>query len=331
MPSLIPGNTLDNLEARLKKFSSVKVLVVGDVMLDRYCWGEISRISPEAPVPVVALGSTSLAAGGAANVAANVAGLGARSFLFGITGDDSEATLLPDILRGSNITKFSLTALKGRRTTVKTRVVANNQHVVRIDDETIDPITNKEAHLILAKIDKVIDKYDVVVISDYAKGFLTAGLLSRLIAKANKKGKPILADPKGKDFSKYQGVTVLTPNERETAEACHLEVHRQDLIDKAGKLLLEELDLGGLLVTQGAKGMTLLQSGQNAVHLKASARKVFDVTGAGDTVLASLAVALGSGWDLVQSATFANFAAGLVVEQVGTTAISMKMLTNSDL
>ena len=306
-------------------------MIVGDVMLDRYCWGEINRISPEAPVPVVALGKTSLAAGGAANVAANVAGLGARPFLFGITGDDNEAALLPEILRGSNIAKFSLTALKGRQTTVKTRVVASNQHVVRIDHETTEPITKKEASSILEKIDKAFDKHDVIVISDYAKGFLTPDLLARLIAKAIKKGKPILADPKGKDFSRYRGVTILTPNERETAEACHVEVHRQDLIDKAGKLLLEQLDLGALLVTQGAKGMTLLQTNQNAVHLMASARKVFDVTGAGDTVLASLAVALGSGWDLVQSAKFANFAAGLVVEQVGTTAISAQMLADSDL
>lgn len=295
-------------------------------MLDRYCWGEINRISPEAPVPVVALGETTLSAGGAANVAANIAGLGARAHLFGITGDDPDAALLPDIIRESGVKKFSLTRFANRQTTVKTRLVASNQHVVRIDTETTRPLTKAESAAVLTKIDKAIPSCDVVLISDYAKGLLTEELLLRLIAHAKKKRKIVLADPKGKDFSKYKGVTVLTPNERETAEACHLEVHRQDLIDKAGKMLLNDLTLEALLITQGSKGMTLLQAEKNAVHLKASARKVFDVTGAGDTVIASLAVALGSGMNIHDAASLANAAAGLVVEQVGTTAISSEML-----
>jgi D-beta-D-heptose 7-phosphate kinase/D-beta-D-heptose 1-phosphate adenosyltransferase len=307
------------------------VLVVGDVMIDRYCWGEISRISPEAPVPVVALGETSHAAGGAANVAANIAGLGARPHLIGITGDDSDANLLPDILRSTNIKHFSLLPVKGRRTSLKTRIVANNQHVVRIDHETTQPISKRDAAAVWPKIAKAVDETDVVVVSDYAKGFLTDELLSRLIARANRKKKPLLADPKGKDFSKYKGATVLTPNERETAEACHVDVHRQDLIDRAAKLLLKDLDLTALLITQGERGMTLLEAGKKIVHLKASARKVFDVTGAGDTVIASLAVALGSGLDLHESARFANLSAGLVVEQVGTRAISVELLNSHEL
>ena len=296
-------------------------------MLDRYCWGEISRISPEAPVPVVALGETSLAAGGAANVAANVAGLGAKPFLFGITGDDPDADALPEILRDAGIKRFSLTKLRGRQTSVKTRIVANNQHVVRIDHETTTPITKKDVAAIWPRLSKAVDENNVIIVSDYAKGFLTDELLSRLIARARRSRRIILVDPKGKDFSKYKGATVITPNERETAEACHLDPHRQDLLDRAVKMLLEELDLEALLVTQGGRGMTLLQKGKHIVHLKASARKVFDVTGAGDTVIASLAVAMGSGADIVESATFANLAAGLVVEQVGTRAISVELLT----
>ncbi len=318
------------MEEQLKKFSAVKILIVGDVMIDRYSWGSVSRISPEAPVPVVALEKTSSAAGGAANVAANVAGLGATPILFGITGDDVEAADLPEILREANITNFNLTALKNRQTSIKTRIVANNQHVVRIDRETVQPITKKESAQIFTEICKVIKDAKVILISDYAKGFLTEDLLSRLITNGNKKNKIILIDPKGKDFSKYRGATILTPNQRETAEACHLEEQRQDLIDKAAKTILEDLSLRALLVTQGAKGMTLLEKDKKALHLKASARKVFDVTGAGDTVIASLAVALGSGMTFAESANFANLAAGLVVEQVGTTAITQEMLINAE-
>lgn len=295
-------------------------------MVDRYYWGEISRISPEAPVPVVALKDTSLAPGGAANVAANVVGLGAKPLLFGITGNDIEATLLPEILKRSNIGRTSLIPVAGRETTVKTRVVANNQHVVRIDHETTAPIPRKVADSIFPKIARAIDNSDVIVISDYAKGFLTEYLLAKIIGAARRSKKNVLVDPKGKDFSIYRGATIVTPNERETAEACHIDVHRHDLIDRSALELMKDLRLEALLVTRGAKGMTLLRRNGSPVHLKAVARKVFDVTGAGDTVIASLAVALGSGLDLLESARFANRAAGLVVEQVGTTALTPKIV-----
>ena len=300
----------------------MKVLVVGDVMIDRYYWGEISRISPEAPVPVVALQNESFAPGGAANVAANISGLGAKATLFGITGDDAYANLLPGLLRDAKISKFSLVAIPRRVTTVKTRIVANNQHVVRIDRETITPIAKKDADSMFTKLAKAVEANDIIVISDYAKGFLSEHLLSRIISAANRKQKTILVDPKGKDFSKYSDATILTPNERETAEACHIDPHRHDLVDKAASDLLERLRLKALLVTKGAKGITLLRPNEKAIHLKAAARKVFDVTGAGDTVIAGLAVALGSGLNILESAQFANRAAGLVVEQVGTTALS---------
>ena len=304
-------------------------MVVGDVMLDRYCWGDVSRISPEAPVPVVALMTTTHSPGGAANVAANIAGLGAKPHLIGITGGDAESALLPDVLRAANIKKYSLSKIRGRQTSLKTRIVAGSQHVVRLDHESVEPITQKEAAPVIANLEKALDTADVIIISDYGKGLLSEHVLEKIISKARRRKKVVIVDPKGKDFNKYAGAKMITPNEREAAEACHIEPHRQDLLDKAGKLLLERLSLDALLVTQGAKGMTLLQAGQHAVHLKASARQVFDVTGAGDTVIASLAVAIGAGLDYVKAAEFANFAAGLVVEQVGTTAISRELLTGA--
>jgi D-beta-D-heptose 7-phosphate kinase / D-beta-D-heptose 1-phosphate adenosyltransferase len=318
---------LTNPNELLKRFSRAKVLIIGDVMIDRYYWGEISRISPEAPVPVVALQTVSVNAGGAANVAANVFGLGAKPTLFGIVGNDAEGDLMPGVLRDAGISKFSLTKLGGRTTTVKTRIVASNQHVVRVDQETTAAISKKEVETIFPKLSRAISSSDIIVISDYAKGFLTNHLLGKIMTAARREKKMVLVDPKGKDFSKYAGATILTPNERETAEACHIDSHRQDLIDREAALLLERLKLEALLVTRGPKGMTLLRVDDKPVHLSASARKVFDVTGAGDTVIASLAVALGSGLDMVEGARFANAAAGIVVEQVGTTAITPDVFT----
>lgn len=317
---------MQNLKELIEKFSEVNVLVVGDVMLDRYQWGSVSRISPEAPVPIVNLEKTSLAAGGAANVAANIAGLGAKPVLVGITGEDEDANILPKVLKDENISEFELFPLKNRHTTVKTRIIAHNHHVVRIDQETGSPITTEESKKILKQINKYIDSVKVVIISDYAKGFLTDTLLSGLITNTIEKGKIIVVDPKGRDYSKYRGANALTPNQKEAADACNMEHNSQNLIDKAGKILLNDLSLDALLITQGEKGMTLFQKNKKTSHLKATARNVYDVTGAGDTVIACLGVGLGSGLSFFEAAEFANLAAGLVVEQVGTTSINRTLL-----
>ncbi len=314
----------------LDNFADVKVLVVGDVMLDRYWWGRVGRISPEAPVPVVSLERTSLIAGGAANVAANVAGLGAKPFLFGITGKDEEAKLLPEVLHKSNISAFELFPIKDRKTTVKTRIVAHNQQVVRLDQETSTPLNSRETASLLKKIEAAFDLIDVVILSDYAKGFLTDELIRRLISQGKKKGKIVLIDPKGKDYSKYSGATILTPNQREAADACGLEDNCSNLVERSGEMLLERLGLKALLITQGEKGMTLLQKGKSSSYLPATARKVYDVTGAGDTAIATMAVALGSGMDFLQAAEIANTAAGLVVEKIGTTPITREMLESAN-
>ncbi len=313
----------------IERFSEVKVLVIGDVMLDRYQWGSVSRISPEAPVPIVVLEKSSVVAGGAANVAANVAGLGAKPTLFGITGEDEDAGLFPEILRNSNVHEFNLLKVKDRRTTVKTRIIAQHQQVLRIDQESTNPLPVKTVNEILRKIEPYILANDIIIVSDYAKGFLTSELLSGLITRSNQIGKLIAVDPKGKDYSKYKNATILTPNQREAIEACNLEQNSEHLLENSGRKLLEDLALEALLITEGENGIKLLEKNKETVQLTATARNVYDVTGAGDTVIAGLAVCLASKMSFPESTEFANKTAGIVVEHLGTTAISRALLLNS--
>ena len=309
----------------LDNFSKLKILVVGDVMLDRYWWGGVTRISPEAPVPVVRLKSTSMAAGGAANVAVNVAGLGATAILVGIVGEDDEARLFPSILGDARVSSEHLIGVSGRSTTVKTRVIAHSQQVVRVDQEDSDPISAENEERICSKLRSLISEVDAVAVSDYAKGMLTDAVLSELISTAASHSKPVLVDPKGKQYAKYRGATVLTPNRREAAEACNLD-DSSTIVEQAGNRLMSELDLNALLITQGEEGMTLFRRSIEPFHLTAVAREVYDVTGAGDTVIATLTTAIGAGADLAHAAELANVAAGFVVEQVGTSSV-----TTSDL
>ncbi len=317
---------MHNIKELIEKFSSVKVLIVGDVMLDRYWWGNVSRISPEAPVPVVRLERTSTAAGGAANVAANVVGLGAHPVLVGLIGNDADSRILASLLKDSKISPDYLITLDNRQTSVKTRIIAHSQQVVRVDNEKIAPISQIEAENIFREIEKLIKEADIIIVSDYAKGFLVENLLSRLIRKSTSENKKILVDPKGKDYSKYKGATLLTPNQKEAAEACGFEEFEDDIVERAGKTLLEKISTDSILITRGEKGMTLFQNDGETYGFEALARNVYDVTGAGDTVIATLAVAIGAGLDFFAAARIANIAAGLVVEQIGTTAITLKML-----
>ena len=296
----------------LEKFSKLNILVIGDVILDRYWWGDVSRISPEAPVPVVRLKNTTLAAGGAANVAANVAGLGATPILVGIVGDDEGAQQFPDVLGGANVSSDHLVRDRHRPTTVKTRIIAHSHHVVRVDQEHADGISVETEDAIVEKLRTEIARADAIAVSDYAKGMLTPRVLRDLFQIAGESGKPVLVDPKGKDYSKYKGAALLTPNRREAAEACNFE-DQGDVVDRAGSRLMSDLDLEALLVTEGEEGMTLFRRSQPSIRMAAEAREVYDVTGAGDTVIATLAVAIGSGADVEQAARIANVAAGLVV------------------
>ncbi|HYJ90303.1 MAG TPA: D-glycero-beta-D-manno-heptose-7-phosphate kinase [Pyrinomonadaceae bacterium] len=313
----------------LNDLSKARVLVVGDVMLDRYWWGTVSRISPEAPVPIVRLSNSSLAAGGAANVAVNIAGLGATPILIGIVGRDTESSLLRQILKEKAVSPDYLIEFVDRPTTVKTRIIAHSQQVARVDQEIDDGLTDNQASTVVDTICQAIESADVVAISDYAKGLLTSEVLSSVFEICQKHSRETLVDPKGKDYAKYRGASVVTPNRREAAEACNIEENRPDAVEYAGKRLLDEHQFGSVLITRGEEGVTLFQNGSEPIHFEAMARSVYDVTGAGDTVIATLASSIAAGAQLADAARLANVAAGLVVEKVGTTAVSIAELRSA--
>jgi rfaE bifunctional protein kinase chain/domain len=305
----------------LQNFPKIKVLVVGDVMLDRYWWGSMTRISPEAPVPIVNLERESYLAGGAANVAANIKGLGAVPYLVGIIGDDIEGKILADSLEAQGISAKNLVKISPRPTTVKTRIVAHHQQISRIDREEINNLSASEEEMVWQKCLELVDGVDIIIISDYLKGLLSENLLSRLITTANLSDKKILIDPKGKNYGKYKNATLLTPNRKEAFEASG-----KSEIKQAGQWLIDKLSLESLLITEGEDGMTIFEDKKKPLRLAAMARHVYDVTGAGDTVIATLAVALAAGMELPEAARIANSAAGCVVEEVGTTCINLERL-----
>lgn len=310
----------------LDNFHNTTVAVIGDVMLDRYWWGSVSRISPEAPVPVVKIERMTLAAGGAANVAANIAAYGAKCILVGVVGNDDAASQIRQVLKECGISDQNLVTAAGRPSTVKTRLVAHSQQVARIDQEDEMSCSEDVESEILDQVVLAVSAANVVVLSDYAKGILSDRVISFAIECAKEAGVKVLVDPKGKVYEKYRGASLLTPNRREAAEAVNLDENASDLVQTAGIRLLESVDVDALLITEGSDGMSLFRKGEPSVHLPALARAVFDVTGAGDTVIATLATSLGSGADLESAAKLANIAAGLVVERSGTTTLTLAEL-----
>lgn len=295
-------------------------------MLDRYWWGTVNRISPEAPVPVVNLENSNSVAGGAANVAANVAGLGATPILFGVVGQDAESDLMAAALNDKNINSDFLIKLPNRCTTVKTRIVAHSQQIVRIDQELKKNLSVSEEDILWKKLSESFENCQIIIVSDYGKGVVTENILMRLITKAKREDKKVIVDPKGKNYQKYCGSMMLTPNRYEAAEVIQMENFDQSTIEKAGRQMIEKFDLSAMLITQGEAGMTLFEKEGTVRHLPVTARNVYDVTGAGDTVIACLATAVGAGANLFEAAEFANIAAGLVVEKMGTTAVTLEML-----
>lgn len=313
----------------LDRVGQTRILVVGDVMLDRYWWGSASRLSPEAPVPVVALKKVSHIPGGAANVAANIAGLGATVILTGMIGSDDAGACLRESLHNHGISAEFLISSKTRPTTTKTRVLVHNQQIARIDDETDLPLTDGEESAVLGRVSEVIADVDAVVLSDYAKGCLTPSLVAAVIGEAKKHGKTVLVDPKSRDFTKYSGATLLTPNLAEAMNAAGIENGGEERADEAAKKILVETSVDSLLITLGEHGMKLFRIGVEPVHFSSMARQVFDVTGAGDTVVALLAAALGAGADLHSAISFANIGAGIAVEKVGTTIVGIDELRSA--
>ncbi len=303
------------MKLTMPRFDQAPVLVVGDVMLDRYWHGATSRISPEAPVPVVRVEQHEDRPGGAANVALNLAALGAPAFLVGVTGVDEAADSLSDSLQAVGVTtRFQRIA--GQPTIVKLRVMSRHQQLLRVDFEEA---FRTDAVALSTDVEALLDQVRVLVLSDYGKGALKNH--QQLIQAARKRGIPVLADPKGKDFAIYRGASLITPNLSEFEAIVGRCTDEADLVAK-GQQLMTELELGALLVTRGEHGMTLLRPGHSALHLPARAREVFDVTGAGDTVISTLAGAIAAGEDLPQAVALANLAAGIVVGKLGTAAIS---------
>ena len=296
-------------------FSGASILVAGDVMLDRYLFGGTGRISPEAPVPVVHVHETDNRAGGAANVAVNLVTLGVDTTLIGVVGKDDEAAALKTILEQQNI-KCRFEAVKNWPTTTKTRVQSRGQQLIRLDREEWGA-TGSDA--VTGNLQKALKSASAVVLSDYGKGALAD--VSAMIDLCRNANVPVLVDPKGADFGKYRGATVLTPNQSEFESVAGVCDTDEELV-KCARNLLAELDLGALLVTRSEKGMLLVEASDEPVFLSTRAREVFDVTGAGDTVIAVLAGALASGESLSAAAALANFAAGLVVRKTGVAAVT---------
>ncbi|MBM7061190.1 bifunctional D-glycero-beta-D-manno-heptose-7-phosphate kinase/D-glycero-beta-D-manno-heptose 1-phosphate adenylyltransferase HldE [Pseudomonas sp. UL073] len=303
------------MKLSMPRFDQAPVLVVGDVMLDRYWHGHTSRISPEAPVPVVKVDQIEDRPGGAANVALNIAALGAPAALVGVTGQDEAADSLASSLAGAGVqARFQRVA--AQPTIVKLRVMSRHQQLLRMDFE--EPFATDTVAL-AADVDSLLAGIKVLVLSDYGKGALQNH--QELIRIARARGVPVLADPKGKDFAIYRGASLITPNLHEFEAIVGRCADEAELVAKGAGLMCE-LELDALLVTRGEHGMTLLRPGQPALHLPARAREVFDVTGAGDTVISTLAAAIAAGEELPQAVALANLAAGIVVGKLGTAAIS---------
>jgi rfaE bifunctional protein kinase chain/domain len=306
-------------KANREQFSKARLLVVGDVMLDRYWFGDTNRISPEAPVPVVQVGKIDERLGGAANVARNVAALGAKTTILGVIGDDESGRRVSELLKSSGVNS-QLEVDAKVPTTVKLRVIARQQQLIRLDFEEA-PSQAALAHK-LERYEKLLGNADVVILSDYGKG--TLGQVALMIEQARTQKKMILVDPKGDDYAKYRGATVLTPNRSELRQVVGQWTSEDDLTKRAQDLR-KSLDLEALLLTRSEEGMSLFTE-LGVSHVKAQAREVFDVSGAGDTVIATLAVALAAGWPLERAMDLANRAGGIVVGKLGTATVTSEEL-----
>ncbi|MCA1932824.1 MAG: D-glycero-beta-D-manno-heptose-7-phosphate kinase [Calditerrivibrio sp.] len=307
----------------LDKLSNSKVLVIGDIMLDIFVYGNAKRISPEAPVPVVNIEYEKKIPGGAANVALNLNEIGVKTSIIGLVGKDEYGKFLEHYLQGLGIETFLLN--DGRPTTIKTRVIAGSQQVVRIDREVSHNLTDKKTEKVLKYIEDNLENFDGIIISDYAKGIITKKLIKKLTDLCLKQNKIITVDPKIENFFYYKGVTTLTPNNKEASTASGIEIKDERSLIKCGKYILNKLKSKSLIITRGPDGMTLFQD-EKIETLPAMAKEVFDVTGAGDTVIAILTAALSSGIPLRESAIISNIAAGIVVGKVGTATVTQDEL-----
>ena len=299
-----------------------RVLVLGDVMLDEFVWGRVSRISPEAPVPVVQVTGQSFHLGGAGNVAASVRSLGGEAVLAGAVGEDAAGERVRESLAAADVLSCLVALGEERPTTVKTRIVAHGQQVVRADREDAADVPARAQAALLESVRRELPSCGALVISDYQKGVVTASLLRRVLPLAKRHGVPVLVDPKVRHFRLYRGATVVTPNQLEAEQATGLRLRTPAEVVAAGRRILSLLGCRAVLVTRGEHGMSLCERGRPPLHVPTAAREVFDVTGAGDSVIATMALALAAGATLPEAAVLANCAAGVVVGKVGTAQAS---------
>ncbi len=306
-------------------FSSVRALVIGDVMLDHYLWSEVSRVSQEAPVPIARIREKSWMLGGAANVAANLRGLGCTGSLLGVCGEDEAGRILSRKLADSGIGD---TLLRDRRrpTILKTRIMAQGQQLIRLDEESVLPLDAESQRALLEKFEVLVADRQVVILSDYAKGLLSAAVCQNLIAECRKRGVPVLVDPKGKDWERYRGAACVTPNEAELAMVTEGPIDSEANLLAQAAGICNKLDLNWLLVTRGIRGLVLVGRDGSSLAVPARPREVYDVSGAGDTVIATLAAGVAAGLDWQRAAAIANVAAGIVVGKVGTQPVVMDEL-----
>jgi rfaE bifunctional protein kinase chain/domain len=318
----------ETLIRAVRQFPRKRILVIGDMMLDRFIWGSVNRISPEAPVPVVEIRRETTCLGGAANVAANIKSLGAIPIPLGIVGRDFEGRNLREMISDLPAPVSGLVADPNRATTVKTRIIAHHQQVCRTDREDKSQLSPAIHRRIVDRFRSHLARADAVVVSDYAKGLITPALLREILPLAKAAGKIVCVDPKLKNLSAYQPATVITPNTLEAERAAGMTISNQRELERAAKKILSETRIRHLLVTRGEEGMALFEGDGHVRYIPTLAREVFDVTGAGDTVISTLALGLAAGLSILEAAMLSNIAAGIVVGKLGTASVTPDELTS---
>ncbi len=314
---------------KLDGFHQKKILVIGDVMVDEYLWGSVNRISPEAPVPVVLVDRETKTLGGAANVVNNLAGLGAKVLLTGVIGDDSNGRYLLKFFNNRGIDTQGLFVDVERPTTLKTRIIAHDQQVVRVDKENVDTLDKGVINNMIEYTKKRIKEVDGIIISDYGKGVIRPELIQEVIKVANQRKRVIAVDPKIEHFFQYRNVTLITPNHYEASQAMNVAIKNQNDVYKIGKLIINRLNLRSLFITQSKDGMTVFQKGKTPKHIPTHAKEIYDVTGAGDTVISTAVMSLVSGLNYELAGILSNYAAGIVVGEVGTTIITLDKIVKA--
>jgi len=315
-----------NLKGIVKNFRNSKILVIGDLILDRYIWGKVRRISPEAPVPVVEVTDDNFMLGGSANVANNIIALGGEATVAGVAGKDRAGDVMRQLLdeKGIESALFEDT----RPTTIKTRVIAHNQQLVRFDKEESKRISGKALENLVAFVQHAAAEHTAVIVSDYKKGVVSRELIRGILKAPRQKRKFLALDPKVGHFHYYKGVSLITPNLMEASQGSGVEIKDEPSLIKAGKILMKRLACGAVLITRGEEGMSLFEK-DRIIHIPTVARHVYDVTGAGDTVIAAFTLAYASGATLREAAIIANHAAGIVVGEVGTAVVTPEKLLES--